>query len=101
VRFSSHSDAVPYIEPAQLEAEGKTGDPLAEPTNTFPPEYRLRETQQETHNTGHAPPLRPSQAFVQDHEGKTHVLLFHPQDSIATNLLRYSSQLHLPPLVEL
>jgi len=28
-------------------------------------------------------------------------LLFQPTDSIATNLLRYSSQLHLPPLAEL
>jgi len=43
----------------------------------------------------------PSQAFVQDPEGKTHVLLYHPQDSIAKNLLRHSSQLHLPPLMEL
>jgi len=98
VRFSSHSDAHPYIEPAQLEAEGKTGDPLAEPTNTFPPEYKYRGTQRETHDTRHAQvdmgralSLSPSQAFVQDHEGKTHVLLFHPQDSIATNLLRHSS----------
>jgi len=43
----------------------------------------------------------PSQAFVQDPRGKTHVLLFHPTDSIAKNLLRYSPQLHLPPLAEL
>jgi len=45
--------------------------------------------------------LSPSQAFVQDPEGKTHVLLFHPQDSIAKNLLCHSSQLHILPLVEL
>ena len=43
----------------------------------------------------------PSQAFVQDPKGKTHVLLFNPQDSIAKNLMRNSSQLHLPPLREL
>jgi len=45
--------------------------------------------------------FNPSQAFVQDPRGKTHVLLFHPTDSIAKNLLRYSPQLHLPPLAEL
>jgi len=45
--------------------------------------------------------ISPSQAFVQDPKGKTHVLLFNPQDSIAKNLLRHSSQLHLPPLREL
>ena len=51
-----------------------------------------------THDTRHAQgdiemalPLSPSQAFVQDPEGKTHVILFHPQDSIAKNLLRHSS----------
>jgi len=52
-------------------------------------------------NMGMALSLSPSQVFVQDLEGKTHVLLFHPQDSIAQNLLRHSSQLHLPPLMEL
>jgi len=45
--------------------------------------------------------ISPSLAFVQDPEGKTHVLLFNPQDSIAKNLMRHSSQLHLPPLMEL
>ena len=42
-----------------------------------------------------------SQTFVQDPRGKTHVLLFLPTDSIATNLLRYSSQLLLPPLADM
>jgi len=41
------------------------------------------------------------QAFVQDLEGKTHILPFNPLDSIAKNLLSHSSQLHLPPLKEL
>jgi len=45
--------------------------------------------------------LSPSQAFVQDLEGKTHVLPFSPLDSLAKKLLRHSSQLHLPPLREL
>jgi len=47
-----------------------------------------------THDTRHAQgdigmalSLSPSQAFVQDPERKPHVLLFHPQDSIAKNLL--------------
>ena len=42
----------------------------------------------------------PSQTFVRDPLGKTHVLLFRPTDSIATNLLRYSSQLLLPPFAD-
>ena len=61
-----------------------------------------------THDSRHAQgdigmtlSLNPSQAFVQDPEGKPHVLLFHPKDSIAKNLLRHSPQLHLPPLAEL
>jgi len=73
--FSSHLDAHPHIEPAQLEPENKTRDPLAEPTNTFPPEYRPRGTQRESHNTRHAQGymgmallLSPPQAFVQDPE---------------------------------
>jgi len=45
--------------------------------------------------------ISPSQTFVQDLKGKPHVLPFSPQDSIAKNLLRHSSQLHLPPLREL
>jgi len=45
--------------------------------------------------------ISPSQAFVQDPEGKPHVLLLHPQDSLGKNLLRHSSQFHLPPLTEL
>ena len=43
----------------------------------------------------------PSQTFVRDPRGKTHVLLFLPTDSIATNLLRYSSQLLIPPFADL
>jgi len=45
--------------------------------------------------------LSPSQAFVQGPEGKTHFLRFHPQEIIAKNLLRHSSQLHLQTLMEL
>ena len=69
---------------------------------------RCRGTQRETHDTwqakgdmGMALLIRPSQTFVQDPEGKTHVLLFNPQDSIAKNLLRHSSQLHLLPPMDL
>jgi len=45
--------------------------------------------------------MSPSQVFVQDPNGKMHVLLFNPQDSIAKNLERHSTQLHLPPPMEL
>ena len=45
--------------------------------------------------------LRPSQTFVQDFTGRTHVVLFKSTDSIATNLLRYSDKLLLPPLEEI
>ena len=46
-------------------------------------------------------PPRPSQTFVQDFTGRTHVVLFKSTDSIATNLLRYSDKLLLPPLEEI
>jgi len=35
VHFSSHPDAHPHVEPAQLEPVGKAGDPLADPMSTF------------------------------------------------------------------
>jgi len=43
----------------------------------------------------------PSQTLVQDPSGKTHALLFYPQDSVAENLERHSVQLHLPPPTQL
>jgi len=52
-------------------------------------------------DTGMNLAFSPSQTFVQDPRGNTHVLLFLPTDSIATNLLRYSSQLLLPPFADL
>ena len=42
-----------------------------------------------------------NQILVQDPRGKTHALLFYPQDSIAENLERHSLQLRLPPPAEL
>jgi len=45
--------------------------------------------------------LSPSQTFVKDLLGKTHVLPFLPTVSIATNLLRHSPKLFLPPLAEI
>ena len=88
--FSSHPDAHPHIEPVQLEPAGKAGDPLADPMNTSPLADGNRGNLRKTHDTRHAQgdigmalSLSPSQAFVQDPEGKPHVLLFHPQDSIA------------------
>jgi len=108
VRFSSHLDAHPRNEPEQPEPVGEADDSAADPTNTSSPKDRCRGTQQETQDTGKARgdmgmtlSMSPSQAFVQDPMGKTHVLLFNPQDSIAKNLMRHSSQLHLPPIMEL
>ena len=108
VRFSSDLDAHPRNEPEKPEPVGEADDLAVDPTNTSPPNDRCRETQQETRDMGKARgdmgmalSMSPSQAFVQDPKGKTHVLLFNPQDSIAKNLMRHSSQLHLPPLMEL
>ena len=44
-------------------------------------------------NMGMALSMSPSQAFVQDPKGKTHVFLFNPQDSIACATL-HSSTFH-------
>ena len=55
----------------------------------------------DTATGGETTGLSISQVFVQDLEGKTHILPFNPLDSIANNLLSHSSQLQLPPLQEL
>ena len=85
VRFSSHPDAHPRNESAQPESVGEAEGPPAEPTNTSPPEDKCRETQRETRDAGKAKRemgmalwISPSQTFVQDPKGKTHVLLFNP-----------------------
>jgi len=108
VRFSSHPDAHPRNESTQPESVGEAEGPSAESTNNPSPEDMCRETQRETRDTGKAKGemgmalwMSPSQTFVQDPKGKTHVLLFNPQDSSVKNLLRHSSQLHLSPLREL
>jgi len=45
--------------------------------------------------------LSPSQTFVKDLRGRTHVVPFQSTTFIATNLLCYSSKLLLPPLEEI
>jgi hypothetical protein len=104
VRFSSHLDAHSRTESTQPEPTGTEGLPTV-PTNVSLSVDKDRDTQRETQDMGTAEGgmdmalgISPSQTFVQDLEGKTHVLPFKPQDSIAKNLLRHSSQLHLPPL---
>jgi len=108
VRFSIDLDAHPHNETEKPEPVGEINNSAEDPTNTSPPNDRLRGTQQATRDIGKARgdmgmalSMSPSQAFVQDPRGKTHVLLFNPQDSIAKNLMRHYSQLHLPPLMEL
>jgi len=112
VRFSSGLDVLPPRRPENPESVGDASDPADGPAsplaNTSPPTDNSQGPQQESQETGNtrddrvmAPSTSPSQALVQDPTGKTHVLLFHPQDSIAKNLERHSTQLHLPPPTEL
>jgi len=110
VRFRSQSDAHPLQEPVIPEPIPKTGDLSGEAWNTLPLEdgpggrVHLLKTQEPMHaqgDIGMTLSCSPSQTFFRDPRGKTHVLLFQPTDSIPTNLLCYSSQLHLPPLAEL
>jgi len=109
VRFSNHPDTHARNKPTQSEPSlaGTEAYPV-EPMNTSPAVDQDRDTQRgakdmDTAEGGIAMALglSPSQAFVQDLEGKTHVLPFRPLDSIAKKLLHHSSQLHLPPLREL
>ena len=108
VRFSSHLDAHPRNEQAQPASENASEGPPTTLTENSLLEDKGLETQREKQTTGKtegemdmALGISPTQTFVLDLEGKTHVLLFSPQDSIAKNLLRHSPQLHLPPLSEL
>jgi len=112
VRFDSGLDVPPPSRPENPDSVGDANDPADDPAsplaNTSPPMDNCREPQQETQDKGNTRGDRvmalltsPSQALVQDPSGKTHVLLFHPQDSIAKNPERHSTQLHLAPPTEL
>jgi len=107
VRFSSHLDAHSRTESTQPEPTDTAGLPTV-PTNVSLPVDKDLDTQRERQDVGKAeggmdmaPGISPSQTFVQNLKGKTHVLPFSPQDSIAKKILHHSSQLHLPPLREL
>ena len=106
VRFRSHLDTYPLKEPGCTESATAAGNAPGE----IPPHIVTgpQEHPQQTHEPKHSPgdkgmhlPSIPSQVFVTDSGGRTHVLLFRPGDSIATNLLRCSTQLPLPPFADL
>jgi len=108
VRFRSHSGAHPLQEPVGTEPTPTAGNSPGETWIPSPiangPTGHLLQTQEPKHglgDTGRKLSFSLSQTFVQDPRGKTHVLLFLPTDSIATNLLRYSAQLPLPPFADL
>ena len=111
-RYTSGLDISPFSGSEHPESVGDADDPAEDPApplaNTSSPMDNGREPQKETRDTGKtrgdrgmALSMSPSQVFVQDPNGKMHVLLFNPQDSIAKNLERHSTQLHLPPPMEL
>jgi len=108
VRFRSHSGGQPHQELAWTEstptagnAPGETGTPS---TLAIGPKGHLPRTQERIHGLGDTVTnrsLSPSQTFVKDLRGRTHVVSSLPTVSIATNLLRHSSKLLLPPLAEI
>ena len=94
VRYTSGLDISPFSGLEHLESVGDADDPADDPApplaNTSSPMDNGRELQKETRDMGKttgdrgmALSMSPSQVFVQDPNGKTHVLLFNPQDSIA------------------
>jgi len=108
LRFPCGLDAPPTMRPGNPESAEGAEDPGESPifpqVNYSPPTDNPPETQKEpqgTRNTkvdwGMAFSAIPSQTLVQDTSGKTHSLLFHPQDSVTENLKRHSTQLYLPP----
>jgi len=100
VRFSNHPDAHPRTESTQPEPTGTEALPMV-PTNASLAVDKDLDTQRETQDMGTAEGgmvMALRQTFVQDLEGKTHVLPFSLLDSIEKKLLRHSSQLYLPPL---
>jgi len=108
VRFRSHTGGQPHQEPVLTESAPTAGNvpgatKTSSPPVTGPQDHQLR-TQQLTHgldDTGSTRSLSPSQTFVPDLRGRTHVVPFQSTDSITTNLLRYSLKLSLPPLEEI
>jgi len=112
LRFRSGLDVPPTIRPENPESADGADDPREGPmsplANTSLPTDNPLETQNEPQETGNTRGDRVmtlstihSKALVQDSSGKTHALLFHPQDSVAENLECHSIQLHLPPPTDL
>jgi len=112
VHFSGGFEVPPSSGPENPESAGDVEDPRDGPmsslANTALPTDNSSEPQKEPQQTGNtggdtviALLASPSQTLVQGPRGKTHALLFYPQDSVAENLERHSLQLHLPPPTEL
>jgi len=108
VRFRSHSGGHPLqalvwteSTPTAGNAPGETGIPSPIATGSKGHLLQTHEPKHGLGDTGMNLSSSPSQIFVKDPGGRTHVLLFRPTDSIATNLLRYSAQLPLPPFADL
>jgi len=107
VRLRSHPGGQSHQESVLIESAPSTGQvpggtKTSLPPVTGPQDHRKR-TQTLTQgldDSWSTRSLNPSQTFVQDPRGRTHVVPFQSTDSIATNLLRYSLQLSLPPLEE-
>jgi len=91
----------------QLARSDLDADGLAEGEGNEPSGVDREETVQQgqkkgdTAADGQKTGLYHSQVFLQDPKGKTHTLTFNPLESLARKLLKYSSQLKLPPPQEL
>ena len=104
VRFRSHSGGHPLQElvwtestPTAGNAPEETGIPSTIATGS---KGHLPQTYEPKHGLGYTGmnlSSSSSQIFIKDPGGRTHVLLFRPTDSIATNLLCHS----LPPFADL
>jgi len=103
--YLSSLDVPPTIGPENPESTDDADDQKDGPMFTLAdislPAVNPPESQNEPHETGNTRGNRvmalstsPSQALVQDPNGKTHALLFHPQDSVAENLERHSIDMY-------
>ena len=96
IRFSSHPDAHPRIEPTQPKSVGEAEDPPADPTNTLPSANRCWGTLREKCDTrpgkgymGMGLWIRPPHASVQDPTGKTfqHKIPLHQPTTLPYHLM--------------
>ena len=106
VRFRNGADIYPLQQPGCTESISTAGHVSDGITPQIETDYKGHTgSNLEQHHgpgaTGKSPPPSLFQVFVTSPGGRTLVLLFRPTDSIATNLLRCSTQLPLPPFADL